>query len=475
MTKRRRGQNDDSSPRLSRRRALQGVGAAFGASVLPGCSSDDGGTNGPPPGPDGGGGPSPDDLLREIDTFVVVMMENRSFDHYFGSLSLLEGKEVDGLSDGMSNPSTAGDPIAIHPMDVRVTNEDPPHEWAGSHEQWNDGANDGFVREHEKDHGVGSAEANHVMGYYTREALPILYALADESVLCQRWFCSVMGPTWPNRYYLHCATSDGLMTNQPPAAPLTSVFDRLDAAGISNGYYYGNLPFVAAYGRQTGAFPIPDFFRLAADGTLPQVTFVEPILTALTTIGNDDHPPADIADGQAFLSSVYAALASSPQWSKCMLVIVYDEHGGYFDHVSPGTTTDERPDFRQLGFRVPALVVGPRVRRGAIDETQFDHVSIISTLTRRFGLEPLNDRVTATKDLSSCLDPKLIEAPRSPVSLPALQTMSSVPRIAAAPHGQIELAELVQSLGGARSDFRAETARSMRAIYDNARRLEVVR
>jgi phospholipase C len=476
MSQRRRGQGNDSSHLLSRRDALQGVGAAIGASVLPGCSS----TDNPPgstPGPDE---PTPEELLAEIDTFVVVMMENRSFDHYFGSLSLLEGKDVDGLTGSESNPSTSGGPVAIHPMSVRVTNEDPPHGWDGSHGQWNSGANDGFVLEHEKDHGVGSAEADHVMGYYKRDDLPILYALADESVLCEKWFCSVMGPTWPNRFYLHCATSEGMMTNDlPPTAQqggkLLSIWDRLDAAGISNGYFYGNLPFNLTYGRPNAdfAFVIDDFYTRAAAGSLPQVTFVEPTLTALTTIGNDDHPPADVGDGQTFLASVYKALAESPQWSKTLLVITYDEHGGYFDHVSPGTTTDERPEFRQLGFRVPSLVVGPRVRKGAIDNTQFDHVSVAATITKRFGLEPLNARVSATKDLSSCLDPKLIDAPRNPVSLPSLQAMSSTIRTAATPRGQIELANLVASMGGARSNLRVETQRSLDSIRRHAQRLGV--
>jgi phospholipase C len=486
MKQRRRGSQDDSSHLLSRRDALQGVGAAIGASVLPGCSSEDSTSSGSTPvtpGPDSGplpGEPTPEELLAEIDTFVVVMMENRSFDHYFGALSLLEGREVDGLTGSESNPSTSGGPIAIHPMATNVTNEDPPHGWDGSRGQWNNGANDGFVLEHEEDHGAGSAEVDHVMGYYKREDLPILYALADESVVCEKWFCSVMGPTWPNRIYLHCATSDGMTTNalSPTVmggGRLVSIFDRLDAAGISNGYFYGNLPFNLTYGKpNTGfAFELPEFFTRAADGTLPQVTFVDPILTALSTIGNDDHPPADIGDGQAFLASIYQALAESPQWSKTMFIITYDEHGGYFDHVSPGTTTDERPEFRQLGFRVPSLVVGPRVRKGAFEKTQFDHVSVAATITKRFGLEPLNDRVAATKDLSSCLDPKLIDAPRNPVSLPALQTMSSAVRTSATPHGQIELANLVRSMGGARSDFRAATQRSLDAVARNARRLGV--
>jgi len=104
--------------------------------------------------------------------------------------------------------------------------------------------------------------------------------------------------------------------------------------------------------------------------------------------------------------SIYNALAQSPQWDRCLFVVTYDEHGGFFDHVAPPVIAHEpNPGFEQLGFRVPTIVAGPRVQRGVTISTQFDHVSIISTLTRRFGLEPLNERVVATADLSLCLDP----------------------------------------------------------------------
>jgi len=122
--------------------------------------------------------------------------------------------------------------------------------------------------------------------------------------------------------------------------------------------------------------------------------------------------------GQAFIGSVYAALRSSPQWNRCLLVVTYDEHGGFFDHLPPPAVTDENAAFRRLGVRVPGLVAGATVRRGATVAKTFDHVSVIATLTRRFGLRPLNDRAGATNDLSACIDPALVDNPRPGPALP---------------------------------------------------------
>lgn len=173
---------------------------------------------------------------------------------------------------------------------------------------------------------------------------------------------------------------------------------------------------------------------------------IDPTLTAGPTIGNDDHPPADVRDGQAFIASIYDALAASPNWDRCLLVIIYDEHGGFYDHVPPPLTTEaQHPGFEQLGFRIPALIVGPQVRSGCVNGTVFDHVSVAATVAKRWGLEPLNERVAAAADLSSCIDPALIDNPRPPVSLPRVLVPRTptiyVPK--ANFGGQIELAQHV--------------------------------
>src|SRR5690606_37638472 len=212
---------------------------------------------------------TPEELLSGIDHIVVVMMENRSFDHYFGALTLIEGLPVDGLTGSESNPTLMGDPVAVFNTRLWVHDEDPPHNWTRSHAQFNGGANDGFVREHQLS--GAQQEYAEVMSYYLREQLPVFHALADEYQLCDRWFCSVMGPTWPNRFHLHCATSNGEMGNSAISG-VASIYDQLIDAGISCSYYASGLPFVITYGTQLTEPHVKllqDFFTDAENGELP--------------------------------------------------------------------------------------------------------------------------------------------------------------------------------------------------------------
>jgi phospholipase C len=462
---------------LSRRRALQGLGALFGAAAVSACKDDgsaegeedttetetetgagdgDGDGDGDDDGDGDGDGDgdippeyevcegsdlSPAELLSGIDHIVVVMMENRTFDHFFGSMTLAEGLPVDGLTGSESNQTTQGDPIAVFNTDKWIHDEDPPHGWTASHAQFANGANSGFVTEYQAD---GAQEYTEVMGYYERAQLPVYYGIADQYVLCDRWFASVMGPTWPNRFYLHCADSGGMQSNDSISG-IASVFDQLADAGVSHRYYYANLPFVITYGTPANAphvAPLSQFYTDAENGELPAFCIIDPILTAGPTIGNDDHPPADVRDGQAFISVIHDALASSPHWGRCMLVVIYDEHGGFYDHVPPPQTVDANPGFEQLGFRIPSFVAGGQVRRGCVNGTVFDHASVAATVAVRWGLEPLNARVAATADLSSCIDPALIDNPAPPASLPKI-VLPRTPKVhvpGANFGGQLELA-----------------------------------
>lgn len=362
------------------------------------------------------GGLSPDELLAPIKTIVVLCMENRSFDHYFGSLSLLEGKVVDGLSGTEQNPAPDGSPVGVFKLDD-LTVADPPHGWDAAHDQWNAGKNDGFVIAHAGD------DEQDVMGYHVREQLPAMYALADAFTLCDRWFSSVMGPTWPNRFYLHGATSKGQKANLPVIG-FQSIFEACDDAGITHKNYYHDIAWCSgAYFKLGGLAKIESFFEDAAAGELPQVVYIDPHFFG--NGANDDHPDHDVAMGQALIASVYAALAQSPQWNELLFVITYDEHGGFFDHVPPPTTEDGDAEFQQLGFRVPAVVVGPHVRRGCVVGTTFEHVSVLRTIQRRFGLDPLNARMEAAADLSSCIDPSFLGSPQPPATLPLVKVPMS--------------------------------------------------
>ena len=297
-----------------------------------------------------------------------------------------------------------------------------PHSWWSSHEQWNEGANDGFVNMHHNRH--GAEEAHRVMGYWTRDTLSTSYAIADAHCLCSRWFASLMTSTWPNRFYSLCGTSGGVQGNEIPEEAFPSIFDRCDEAGLVWANYYGIAPFAAVLPAstisQTGFRALEDFFTAAELGTLPSLSVVDPYYGR-----NDDHPPCHPVAGQVFLSSIYSALAASPQWERCLLVITYDEHGGFFDHVPPPTAADERSDegFDQLGFRVPTLVAGPWVKSGHVSEAVYDHTAVLAFVEERWGLKPLSERDAASASLTELLDVErmALNSPAAPVSIPVIE------------------------------------------------------
>jgi len=405
---------------------LAGLGAGAAAGLI-GCGGErgDAGDDGNTPGPDApevtactaSSTMTPAELLAHVETIVVLCMENRSFDHYLGSLRLAEGHAtVDGLTGAESNPGSSGAPVGVHRLDD-YTPEDPPHSWDACHTQWNNGANDGFVRAH-----AGASEAD-VMGYHVRAQLPVTYALADAGTICNRWFASCLGPTWPNRFYLHGATSKGQKSNLPVVG-FTSIFERLAAKRVTGTNYYSDVAWATGgYGKLLGLATIERFFEDAQAGNLPPFAIVDPSFAGGGA--NDDHPDHDIRLGQALIGSVAQAIAQSPQWKRCLLVVTYDEHGGFYDHVPPPETLDENAEFRRLGFRVPALVVGPTVRRGCAIDDIFEHSSVPATAARRFGLEPLNARAGAVNDLSPCIDPRRIGDPLPPPVVPAVQVSLS--------------------------------------------------
>lgn len=358
-------------------------------------------------------GLTPSQLLGNIDHVVVLCMENRSFDHYLGALQLLESRSVDGLTGTESNPAPNGGSVLVHQLND-FTPEDPPHSWDSCHAQHNGGLNDGFVREH------AGASQDDVMGYHIRSQLPITYALADAGAVCDRYFCSLLGPTWPNRFYLHAASSNGGKSNLPQfGLSSQSIWARLNDANISNKNYYHDLAWaIGGFGKLSGNAGIDTFFSDVMSGNLPQFSLIDPQFFGAGA--NDDHPDHDIQLGQALIGTIFRALAESPIWQKCLFVITYDEHGGFYDHVAPPKTTDERADFQQLGFRVPTLVLGPHVRRGCTVSAQLEHSSLAKTLSSRFGIPELNSRVSNTADFSTCIDPYYLDNPLSAPPLPQL-------------------------------------------------------
>ncbi len=436
--------NDDEERRikLSRRETLRGAGALAGASVIGGCGTGSGDED---EDEEGGSATKGDDLgdaarcsapsdlsdselLAPIEHIVVLMMENRSFDHYFGSLSLEEGRmDVDGLIGGEFNLGPGGERVEAFPTSNSFVSP-PPHTWDAMHGMWNNGKNDGFCLEHHKVNGETNPQAfREVMQYMRRKDIPVHYALADNYALCDKYHCSLLGPTWPNRFYMHAASSGGRQSNFPRPF-LDTIWDLLDDADLNGVNYFSDLPWAAAaLGKIFGFSSMDTFFEDAKKGTLPEFSIIDPGFFTSSEhpgfSGSSEHPEMgpNLPLGGLFISLIYSALANSPKWNKTLFVITYDESGGFYDHVPPPLAKDERAEFQRHGFRVPGLIIGPHVKRGCAIHTLFDHSSIIATASKRFGLNVLNERAAAANTFASAIDPDLLSKPRNPIKLPQIE------------------------------------------------------
>ena len=373
-------------------------GALAAAAALPACH-----TVFPP-----GYRPSTSPLLAgqagdaAVDTVVIVMMENRSFDHWLGWL----GQDAKYLDDGRrrfgkyfsinaNNQQTyegVNGPESTHHMigwDY-LTNpfrgcdqSDPNHGWGAGRAQ--------------RDLGFIAPTANDdllPLGYYEGADLAFTQLFAKRFTVFDDYHASVLGPTWPNREYLHSAQSGGNKTNAFPTGPdgfdWPTIWDRLAAANVPAAYYSSDLPFLAVFGSRMAPFlrSIDDFHTDCANGTLPNVVMVDPAFGGLGQ--NDDHPLADVRAGQAFLRTVFKSFSQSTQWQRGAFIATYDEWGGFFDHVAPPHLPDDRAsaddqnDFSQAGFRVPTVLASPYARRGMVDDRTYDHASILRFLEWRF-------------------------------------------------------------------------------------------
>jgi len=277
----------------------------------------------------------------------------------------------------------------------------------------------------ERKHATG---VNDAMSYMTREQVPIINALADSYTSCDRWFSSVLGPTLPNRMYWHAGSSNGARANDEVYGGayqgLASLYHRLDDRGVDWAYYFGDVPVLAVLEDLEIEGRIRrfqgEFLADAKAGNLPPVVYVDPAFSV-----NDDHPPHHPMFGQQLMAAVHTALASSPQWNRTLLVITYDENGGFYDHVAPPKSADDfaADGFDQLGFRVPTVVCGPYAKPGYVSSVVYDHTSPLKHMQSVFGLESLSARADAANDLADCIDEErlLRGAPRPAASLPAIE------------------------------------------------------
>lgn len=345
--------------------------------------------------------PTPDQAGFEH--VVVVMMENRSFDHFYGWLSGANGQQA-----GLNYKDSSGTSHSTHALAPDYQGcglNDPGHSYTEGRIQYHNGNCDGFLFD-------GSGNDIYAIGYYGQSDLPFLGAAGPAFTVLDNYFCGIMAETYPNRFHMHAAQTDRL-TNTSTISTLPTIWDRLQAGGYSGRYYFSDLPFLALWESKyvNISKPFTQFLADAAAGTLPNVAYVDPGFAAETTdTSNDDHPHGDIRDGEAFLSQVYNAVTSSPNWSKTVLVINFDEWGGFFDHVPPplapippASQAAGIPDGR-LGFRVPCVVISPYARRNFVGHEQFDHTSILKMIEWRFGLPSLTIRDQTANNLADVLN-----------------------------------------------------------------------
>ncbi len=423
------------------------------------------------------------DGLPQIEHIVVLMMENHSYDNYLGMLAGRgDGLPLDeyGLPSSV-NRAADGSQIRMRRFAGTAQREGiPTQSWNACHIQWDEGSCGGFVRSIEQT--LPGQDASVAMSYWTEEDLPFYYGLARTFPLATRWFSSCLGPTFPNRRFLIAGTANGLIDDLPfamadyPAAG--TIFDLLTAHGITWANYHHLSPIRVSWRRVShawglnflralggliaGLFPqlipaiqsklqatadlyplgflrsvnhlrsINQFWRDARTGRLPSVSIVDPDFGS-----SSEENPQDVQVGEGFAARVINAVMNGRGWQKTLLIWLYDEHGGYYDHVPPPEApapddvpgrdpmerflllrplrhlsiakqiraADEGPEtYDRLGFRVPAVIVSPYAKPGYVTEKVYDHTSVLKLIERKWNLPPLTRRDAAAIDPLDALD-----------------------------------------------------------------------
>ena len=372
------------------------------------------------------------DTIPEIKHIVVLMMENHSYDNHLG---MLGRSGADGFKLGPNRKPTANNPYPDgkiqHAFRMPTTCQlsgQPSQTWHDSHVQLAGGHLTGFVRS-------GSGPVS--MGYWEKADLPFYYSLASTFPIADRYFCSVLGQTFPNRRYLMAATSLGMINDTVPNPfdyPANgTIFDRLHKAGVSFADYYSLLDSFLPTATM-GLFPellikyhdnvhrIDRFFAAAKAGTLPGFCVVEPDYGQ-----SSEEEPQNIAYGEQFASKVIHAVMNGPGWKNTLLIWTFDEHGGYYDHVVPPRAlapdnippdTDGGPaytGFKQYGFRVPCAIISPWARPDYVSHTVFDHTSICALVEAKWNLPAMTRRDANASNMLDMLDlsgPAFLRPPR---------------------------------------------------------------
>ena len=345
-----------------------------------------------------------------IKHLVVLMMENRSFDHMLGFLKSPE-YPIDGINGDEFNVDSNGVKIFVT-KDAHFSgdyNPDPGHHFPdvtmqvfGNSTGSGQPEMKGFVKAYGSLPGCNVSQSHNVMRCYSPEKIPILTTLAQQYAVCDAWFSSVPGPTLPNRSYAHAATSMGRLDMNPIwFNEAKTIYELLAESKVTSKIFFHDATVAMTFKnfvqnqRFFGSF---DDFRDACDSDrLPAYSFVEPRYNADDAnhfAANDQHPDHDVAEGETLIQDVYKAIRKRQSvWNSTLLLIVYDEHGGLYDHVPPPqdapnpdgiNSSDPSFDFTRLGVRVPAVLVSPWIEPGKIDSTRYEHSSIAATARKLF-------------------------------------------------------------------------------------------
>jgi phospholipase C len=399
----------------------------------------------------------------------VLMLENHSFDNIFA---------FSGISGifAATDQNNAGYPVFSPALTSMPA--DPGHEFldvleqlAGLGATYPSGGNyptpltnSGFVNDYIN---TGATDYGDIMaGFETQTQLPVIYQLATEFAICDQWFSSLPGPTWPNRYFVHGASSAGL-DDSPTSSqiktwestgcfeyPRGSIYDALQPPlgwrlyRDTNGPLLGSIPQVASIHNINLVLDVnplnqfvTDLYSFGGANYTYQYTFIEPNYGAVTTTyegGTSQHPMDGVSGGEGLIKMVYEAIRNSPIWNSSLLIITYDEHGGFYDHCIPGPATAPNDGsssalslhgftFEQLGVRVPAVIVSPYIPAGTVDHTAYDHASVLATVEKLFNLGPLTQRDASANNVIHLLSstfrtdcPTTLNDPATVAAKPAL-------------------------------------------------------
>jgi phospholipase C len=380
-----------------------------------------------------------------VEHVIVLMLENRAFDHALGSLQQVL-PTLNGIppnSPPRENWDSAGHPYPQQPTTATRTTYDLPHETPQVLAQIA-GHNSGFVKAYESEYPTSTQlQRQEVMSHYDVGRLPALHALAQSFLVCDAWHASVPGPTWTNRFFVHSGTSlgrvkmpNGIFHPHLHWYNQDTIYDRLNDQDIPWRIYAGDIPQSLVLVHQLRPanakryHPLSDFFdHVQKPDGFPAYVFIEPFYFGPDQ--NDDHPPSDVLAGERLVADVYNSLRRSALWEKSLLVVLFDEHGGLYDHVEPPPAIPpdnhrEEYTFDRLGVRVPAILVSPWVAPGILHD-RFDHTSLLHYLTDKWGLPALGDRAAVAPHFRSAIGatgqvrtdtPSRIEVP-APRAVPA--------------------------------------------------------